>query len=171
MQIDNPQHAAAISSQIDKFSENSTEETRTQTENAALASQLKRLADINFIANAIVGAVMFTLLFLTANTMMQSVRERIPELAVLKTLGFTGGTVSTLVLIESLILCLFAAVVGLVLSAGAMKIVGSILGPSTLVPSVVVTGLAIAMLLAVISGLPPALRAQRLNIVDALADR
>ncbi len=171
VQIDNPQHAAAISSQIDKFSENSTEETRTQTENAALASQLKRLADINFIANAIVGAVMFTLLFLTANTMMQSVRERIPELAVLKTLGFTGGTVSTLVLIESLILCLFAAVVGLVLSAGAMKIVGSILGPSTLVPSVVVTGLAIAMLLAVISGLPPALRAQRLNIVDALADR
>ena len=52
------------------------------------------------------GAVMFTLLFLTANTMMQSVRERIPELAVLRTLGFTGGKTPCLVLIESLLLCL-----------------------------------------------------------------
>ena len=55
--------------------------------------QLKQLGDINFIANAIVGAVLFTLLFLTANTMMQSVRERTSELAVLKTLGFSDGKV------------------------------------------------------------------------------
>jgi putative ABC transport system permease protein len=115
--------------------------------------------------------VMFTLLFLTANTMMQSVRERIPELAVLKTLGFTGGTVSTLVLAESLMLCLFAAAVGLALSAGAIRIVGAVLGPATLVPIVVISGFAIAIALAVISGLPPAFRAQRLNIVDALAGR
>jgi putative ABC transport system permease protein len=171
VQIDNPKQATAISAQIDKLTENSPEETRTQTENAALQSQLKQLADINFIANAIVGAVMFTLLFLTANTMMQSVRERIPELAVLKTLGFTGGRVSTLVLIEALMLCLFAAVVGLVLSAGAMKAVGSVLGPAKLPGSVVVAGMVIAVVLALISGLPPALRAQRLNIVDALAGR
>ena len=171
IQIDDPQNAAAISAQIDKLSDNSPEETRTQTENAALQSQLKQLADINFIANSIVGAVMFTLLFLTANTMMQSVRERIPELAVLKTLGFTGGTVSVLVLIESLMLCLFAAVIGLILSAGAMKIVGSVLGPSKLDPIVVIFGLIIAVALAIISGLPPALRAQRLSIVDALAGR
>jgi putative ABC transport system permease protein len=171
IQIDDPKNAAAISAEIDKLSENSPQETRTQTENAALQSQLKQLADINFIANSIVGAVMFTLLFLTANTMMQSVRERIPELAVLKTLGFTGGKVSTFVLIESLMLCLFAAVVGLILSAGAMILVGRVLGPSRLDPIVVAVGLGIAVLLAVISGLPPALRAQRLNIVDALAGR
>jgi len=171
IQIDDPKNAAAISAQIDKLSENSPQETRTQTENAALQSQLKQLADINFIANSIVGAVMFTLLFLTANTMMQSVRERIPELAVLKTLGFTGGTVSTFVLIESLMLCLFAAVVGLILSAGAMKLVGTVLGPIHLGAVVVAAGLMIAVVLAFISGLPPALRAQRLNIVDALAGR
>jgi putative ABC transport system permease protein len=171
IEIDDPKQAAAISAQIDKLSENSPQETRTQTENAALQSQLKQLADINFIANSIVGAVMFTLLFLTANTMMQSVRERIPELAVLKTLGFTGGTVSVLVLVESLMLCLFAAVVGLILSAGAMRIVGSVLGPVKLGSFVITAGLLIAVVLAIISGLPPALRAQRLNIVDALAGR
>jgi putative ABC transport system permease protein len=171
VQIDDPQQAATISAQIDKLSENSPDETRTQTENAALQSRLKQFADINFIANSIVGAVMFTLLFLTANTMMQSVRERIPELAVLKTLGFTGGTVSVLVLIESLLLCIFAAIVGLILSAGAIKLVGAALGATSLLPIVVVFGLGIAVLLAIVSGLPPALRAQRLNIVDALAGR
>jgi putative ABC transport system permease protein len=169
-QIDDPKRAAEISAQIDKLTENSPEETRTQTENAALQSQLKQLADINFIANAIVGAVMFTLLFLTANTMMQSVRERIPELAVLKTLGFTGGTVSILVLIESLLLCIFAAGVGLALSSVGVRFV-PILGQSALLPIVVISGLGIAVALAIISGLPPALRAQRLNIVDALAGR
>jgi putative ABC transport system permease protein len=171
IQIDDPKNAAAISAEIDKLSENSPQETRTQTENAALQSQLKQLADINFIANSIVGAVMFTLLFLTANTMMQSVRERVPELAVLKTLGFTGSKVSTFVLIESLMLCLFAAAAGLILSAGAMRLVGRVLGPTKLDPIVVAAGLGIAVVLALISGLPPALRAQRLNIVDALAGR
>src|SRR6202034_3857071 len=170
VQIDDPRRAAEISAQIDRLTENSPEETRTQTENAALQSQLKQLADINFIANAIVGAVMFTLLFLTANTMMQSVRERIPELAVLKTLGFTGGRVSILILIESLLLCIFAAGVGSALSSVLVKLI-PILGPSRLLPIVVISGLGIAVVVAIVSGLPPALRAQRLNIVDALAGR
>ena len=93
VQIDDPGRATVIASDIDRLFENSSDETRTQTENAAIQSQFKQLADIDFIANAIVGAVMFTLLFLTANTMAQSVRERIPELAVLKALGFSGGRV------------------------------------------------------------------------------
>jgi putative ABC transport system permease protein len=169
--VDDPTHSVAIGSQIDKLSENSPQETRTQTENAALQSSLKQLADIDFIANAIVSAVMFTLLFLTGNTMMQSVRERIPELAVLKTLGFSSATVCVLVLFESLLLCIFAAIVGLILSAFAIKIVGSALGTAQLPPMVVVSGFGIAILLAMISGLAPALRAQRLNIVDALAGR
>jgi putative ABC transport system permease protein len=170
-QIDDPKQATAISSAIDKLFENSPEETRTQPENVALQAQLKEFADIDFIANSIVGAVMFALLFLTANTMMQSVRERIPELAVLKTLGFSGAAVSALVLTESAILCLIAAIVGLLLSSVAIKGVGSVLGAGTIPPVVVVEGLVVAVLLAAISGLPPALRAQRLNIVDALAER
>ena len=171
IQIDNSDHATAISSGIDKLFENSSDETRTQTENAAIQSQFKQLADINFIANAIVGAVMFTLLFLTGNTMMQSVRERIPELAVLKTLGFPAGTVCALVLLESLLLCLSAAIVGLLLSAAAVKGLGTALGTGVLPPVVVIGGLAMAVVLAIVSGVVPALLAQRLNIVDALAAR
>ena len=68
-------------------------------------------------------------------------------------------------------LCIFAAVVGLALSSVGVKIDRPILGPSRLLPIVVISGLGIAVALAIISGLPPALRAQRLNIVDALAGR
>ena len=114
---------------------------------------------------------MFTLLFLTANTMMQSVRERIPELAVLKTLGFSGEAVCGLVVAESLLLCVAAAVIGLLLSCAAMKTLGAALGAGVLPLPVIAGGLAIAVVLAVISGLPPAVRALRLNIVDALAGR
>jgi putative ABC transport system permease protein len=171
IQIDDPTQAAAISARIDALFENSSEETKTQPENLALQAQLKQFADINFIANSIVGAVMFTLLFLTANTMMQSVRERIPELAVLKTLGFSGTTVSVLVIIESLMLCFLAAAIGLVLSVGAIKPLGAFMGVTSLQPTVIWYGLAIALAVALLSGLPPAIRAERLNIVDALAER
>ena len=171
IRIDNPTRATAVAAQVDKIFENSSDETRTQSENAAIQSQFKQLADIGFIANAITGAVMFTLLFLSANTMMQSVRERIPELAVLRTLGFAAGTVCWLVIAESMLMCLSAAIVGLVLSDGAIRLLGASLGTGMLPPIVVVGGLGIAVALAIISAATPAMLAQRLNIVDALAQR
>jgi putative ABC transport system permease protein len=171
LRIDDPNRATAVAAQVDKLFENSSDETRTQSENAAIQSQFKQLADIGFIANAITGAVMFTLLFLSANTMMQSVRERIPELAVLRTLGFSAGTVCALVVAESLLLCSGAAILGLLLSAGAIEVVGASLGTGILPPIVIIGGLSIAVGLAIISAATPAMLAQRLNIVDALAQR
>lgn len=171
--IKDPRQATQISKQIDALFANSTYETRTQTESALAQMQLKQLGDINFIVNAIVGAVLFTLLFLTANTMMQSVRERTPELAVLKTLGFSDGKVLMLVLIEALALCVFAAAGGLALAtlafdSGALR---QIFGNFRMPLIVMAMGGGAALLLALVSGLPPAWRARQLNIVDALAGR
>jgi putative ABC transport system permease protein len=171
--IKDPHQATAISKQIDALFANSTYETRTQTESALAQMQLKQLGDINFIVNAIVGAVLFTLLFLTANTMMQSVNERTPELAVLKTLGFSDGKVLTLILIEALALCLVAAVAGLAIAtlafdSGALR---QIFGAFRMPLIVMAMGGGVAVVLAVVSGLPPAWRARQLNIVDALAGR
>jgi putative ABC transport system permease protein len=117
------------------------------------------------------GAVFFTLLFLTGNTMMQSVRERIPELAVLKTIGFGDGAVLALVIGESLLLCLIAAVIGLGLSYAALPIIRLGLQGVELSPTALIPGFGAAVVLALLVGTPPALRAMRLNIVDALADR
>ena len=91
--IDEPAQSAAISAEIDALFANSPNETKTQPAKDFAMAFIKQLGDIGFVLRAIFGAVFFTLLFLTGNTMMQSVRERVPELAILKTLGFTDGTV------------------------------------------------------------------------------
>jgi len=164
--------SAAMANRIDALFANSSNETKTQPAKDFMMAFIKQMGDIGFVLHAILGAVFFTLLFLTGNTMMQSVRERIPELAVLKTLGFSDGMVLGLVIAESLLLCLLAAAIGLGLSYAVLPIVaqglqqGVNLAPSSLVP-----GIAVAVLLALVVGLPPALRAMRLNIVDALADK
>jgi putative ABC transport system permease protein len=164
--------STAIAKQVDALFENSMHETKTQNEQEFLQAQLKQLGNISFMVNAIVGAVMFTLLFLTGNTMMQSVRERIPELAVLKTLGFTDGVVTALVLSESALLCVIAALVGLGLAAAIFPVAGSLIGATLLMPmGAVVAGIVAALLLALVSGGPPAWRASRLAVVDALAGR
>src|SRR5690606_38862343 len=76
----------AAAKAIDALSANSPHETKTMSEQAAMASQLKQMADIGLIVGSIMGAVFFTLLLLTGNTMAQAVRERTSELAVLKTI-------------------------------------------------------------------------------------
>jgi putative ABC transport system permease protein len=167
--------AAQVAQAIDEGFANSPNQTSTQNEKDFLQGLLAQIGDISFLVNAIVGAVLFALLFLTANTMMQSVRERIPELAVLKTLGFSDRSVLVLVLMESLLLSVFAALIGLLAARAviplAMSRMSSDLGGVAMPNSVFMWGAVMAVLLALISGTPPALRAGRLKIVDALAGR
>jgi putative ABC transport system permease protein len=169
--IADPAQSSSIAQRIDALFANSSDETKTQPAKDFAMAFVKQLGDVGFVLRAILGAVFFTLLFLTGNTMMQSVRERIPELAVLKTLGFADRTVLSLVIGESLILCVSAALVGLCLSFAALPIVQKGLQGVHLSPQALLPGLGVAVLLGLIVGLPPALRAMRLNIVDALADK
>jgi len=169
--VADPAQSAAISGRIDALFANSPNETKTQPANDFTMAFIKQYGDIGFVLRAILGAVFFALLFLTGNTMMQSVRERIPELAILKTVGYSDGKVLGLVLAESLLLCVIAAVVGLALSYAALPIIKKGLQGVELAPKALLPGIALAALLALIVGLPPALRAMKLNIVDALADK
>jgi putative ABC transport system permease protein len=169
--IDDPSQAAAISNRIDALFANSPNETKTQPANDFTMAFIKQLGDIGFVLRAILGAVFFALLFLTGNTMMQSVRERVPELAVLKTLGFTDGKVLALVIGESLLLCVLAAIIGLALSYPLLPIVQQGLQGIDLSHGAQLPGLGVAVLLALLVGTPPALRAMRLNVVDALMDK
>lgn len=172
-----PNRYATLAPAIDELFANSPDQTMTRNEKDFIQSTMSQIGDIKFFVNGIVGAVLFTLLFLTGNTMMQSVRERIPEIGVLKTLGYSNGTMLVLVLIESLILTAFAAAVGIAIAVllfpSLMDRVGSGAGLDGLrVPWVVFNWAALlAFVLAVASGLPPALRAQRIPIVDALRNR
>jgi putative ABC transport system permease protein len=169
--VGDPSQSSAISNKIDALFANSPNETKTQPASDFSMAFVKQFGDIGFVLRAILGAVFFTLLFLTGNTVMQSVRERIPELAVLKTLGFGDGKVLGLVIAESLLLCVIAAFIGLGLSYAALPIIKQGLQGVELSPVALIPGIGVAVLLALIVGLPPALRAMRLNIVDALADK
>jgi putative ABC transport system permease protein len=169
--IDDTTHAGQIGKAIDALFANSANETHTQTEKENAQSFMKQLGDINFIVSAIVGAVFFTLLFLTGNTMMQSVRERIPEFAVLKTLGFGDYGVVALVITESAALCLVAAVLGLSIAALLFPALKSFIGIGKLPLNVFLLGLVFAVILAGIAALPPALKAKRLSIAEALTLR
>lgn len=167
--------AARVAKAIDGLSENSDHETRTQSEAAFQMSFVKQLADIGLIVTAIMAAVFFTLLLLTGNTMAQAVRERIPELAVLKTIGFSNRSLLWLVLSESVLLIVIGGMIGLGLAAVLMPGVGAATGGAIQLPSVLpqtwMTGFGLMVVIGVIVGLLPALRAMRLNIVDALAGR
>lgn len=160
---------------IDALSANSPHETRTMTEAAAFASQLKQMADIGLIVGAIMGAVFFTLLLLTGNTMAQAVRERTSELAVLKTIGFSSASVTVLVLAESIVLVLVGGVLGLALASAASAAVNLVAGDMIRLPTIGwhswTLGLALMVGIGVVVGALPAMRAMRLNIVDALAGR
>ncbi|HEY4214869.1 MAG TPA: FtsX-like permease family protein [Steroidobacteraceae bacterium] len=169
--IKDPAAGTRISRQIDSLLRSSASPTLTQTEKAWMQANIKRAGNIRFIVNAIIGAVLFTLLALTANTMMQSVRVRIGELAVLKTFGYSNAIVTMLVVFEAMLLCLGGALCGLALAAFAfppvMERVG--LGLIPIPVEVIGTGFAIAVCLAIVSVLPPLWRASRLNVAAALA--
>ncbi|HEX5061349.1 MAG TPA: ABC transporter permease, partial [Kofleriaceae bacterium] len=147
LKIHDSSSAAAISERIDALFANSTNETQTQSEKDWVRAQIAQIGDIATFVNLIIAAVMFALLFVTFNTMMQSVRARTPELAVLKTYGFSNTAVMSLVLAESVILCTIAAALGIgiaaVISPPIYRQVGA--GGLNLPLPVVVAGIGLAI--------------------------
>lgn len=170
--IDRAQQVAKV---IDAKFENSPDETKTQTEKDFQLGFVKQLGDIGLIVRWILFAVFFTLLLVVGNTMAQSVRERVPELAVLKTLGFSDATVLGFVLAETTALCAIGGVLGLALATAMGWAVQKSAAGATLPLSVDwhvwAAGAVAIVVLSLAVGLLPALRAQRLKIVDALAGR
>jgi putative ABC transport system permease protein len=168
VQVKDPGQSAEVAAAIDKLFANSPDETKTQTEKEFQQAFLKQIGDISYIVSRILFAVFFALLFATGNTMMQSVRERVPELAVMKTLGFSDTRVLALVLAESVLLCLAAAALGLGAADLLFPRLKDTLGVVEMPLRVIGEGMAAALLLALVTGGLPAWRAKRLDIVDAL---
>ncbi|MEN1955999.1 ABC transporter permease [Luteimonas sp. MJ204] len=165
----------AAAKAIDALSANSPHETKTMSEQAAMASQLKQMADIGLIVGSIMGAVFFTLLLLTGNTMAQAVRERTSELAVLKTIGFSSTSVLAMVLAESMLMVVIGGALGLGLASVIGKAATAASGGVVNLPPVGLEswllGLGLMLAIGLLVGALPAIRAMRLNIVDALAGR
>lgn len=171
LRISNPEQAQQIAKVIDARFENSADETKTQAEKDFNIGFLKQIGDIGQIVRWILFAVFFTLLLVVGNTIAQSVRERVPELAILKTLGFTDGSVLGFVLAEAAAICVIGGLAGLGIATLVSILVGGGNFPIAVDQRVWIMGLAAVVVLTLAVGLLPALRAGRITIVDALAGR
>jgi len=170
VKIEDPSTSVAMAAKFDDMFANSSYETKTTTEKGFLDSFAKQIGDIGAIMVAILIAVLFTILLVVANTMMQTVRERTSELAVLKTLGFSNGAVLTLVLAESL----FVAILGGAPGLGLAWVIVQFGDPTGLLPAFLLPvrdvwiGAGLMLLLGFLAGALPATQAMRLRITDAL---
>ena len=172
IKISDVNRAQAISRQIDLMFANSPAETKTSSERAMAQSFVNQVGNIGAILSAIVAAVFFTMLLVTANTMAQSVRERTNELAVLKTLGFSNGGVLGMVLAESVLVTTLGGLLGMFCAWWIGVQFGPTLDqylPGFRVPPEAFTKSVLYMLaLGVVAGAVPAWQAMRLRIVEAL---
>ena len=175
VKLADPKQADRVAHAIDALSINSDHETKTQTANAFNASFAKQIGNIGLIVEAIMAAVFFTLILLTGNTMAQAVRERIPELAVLKTIGFSNRSVLGLVLIEAVLLLLIGGVLGLAIASALAPALAKGSGGMIQLPPIGasswIEGVVLMLVIGLTVGALPAMRGMRLRIVDALAGR
>ena len=177
IQIANPSQAGAVMRAIDANFENSDVQTKTETEGAFLAGFIKLMGNLTSLLNTVGMAVAFTILLVTANTMSMAVRERRTEIAVLKTLGFSGGLVMTLVIVEALALGIIGGLVGIAMAQATvgymsqLPFMGLVLGNFaglSVSPVVAAVTFGIAVGLGVAAGLVPAFGAYRARITDML---
>jgi putative ABC transport system permease protein len=169
--VTDPQVAVSVADAIDRISSNSSHETKTESLRELAQQQVQQIGDFDFLIRAVVGAVLAALLFTIATMMVQSVRERTSELAVLKALGFTDRAVFLLILAEAISVCIAGAAFGLALATAAMPI-GARFVPGLSMPKITLAiGVACAVLVALMSAAMPAALAGRLKVATALAER
>ncbi len=171
VKLTNPDEAVSVVKKIDDTFANSSSETKTDTESAFAAGFVKQTGNIELILMVIGGVVFFTLLLVTGNTMAIAVRERTPELAILKALGYSNQFLLFYVLAESVAIALIGGALGI----GLAKVstlwgspVPSVLPLFYLPLDQIVYGILIAIAIGGVAGLIPALSASRLRVVDAL---
>ncbi len=171
---DSEASARTIPSAIDKSFDNAPEPTKTETESAFTLQFLSFLGNLKLFLVAICAAVTFTILLVSGNTMAMSVRERIREVGILKTLGYTNGAILGIVLGEAAFISLIGGIVGLLLAGGLMSVVRqgaagfAQLQQMGLTPGFSMLCLGFAVAIGVLSSVVPAANASRTNILDAL---
>lgn len=172
LRVRDPKQADAVAATIDRMFRNSSYETRTEPLREMAQQSMRAIGDLNLVIRAIIGAVLFSLLFSIGALLMQSVRERTGELAVLKAIGYSDRAVMALLVTEATLLCVVSAALGLAVSWILFWLAERTnFWPQyiQLTVPVVALGAALALLLAVVSALLPAWRGLRLPVALAMA--
>jgi putative ABC transport system permease protein len=172
LQTTSPENNDRVAKTIDAMFANSTAETSTDTEKAFGKAFAAQLGNIALIVALVVGAAFVTILMIVGNTMALSIRERTREIGVLKTLGFSGPRILTMVLGESVLLALLGGIPGLALAAliafALRNSVANVVPGFAVSPDIALQGLGLMLALGLITGMIPAVNAMRLKIATAL---
>lgn len=175
VRVESPDDASRVAEEIDALFENSSDPTTTESERLFLLNFVSFLGNFKLFLAAICGAVAFTILLVSGNTLSMSVRERVREVGILKTLGFTSSTILGMVLGEAAVIALTGGVIGCLLAGLLCNVVRQaapafIPGIKTLTvtPLIAALSLAAALLIGLVSALPPALSASRMTILNSL---
>jgi putative ABC transport system permease protein len=174
VQVERADQVGSVAKTVDDLFANSTAPTKSESEQAFTLQFVSFLGNVKVFLMSICAAVTFTVLLVSANTMAMSVRERIREVGILKTLGYTPGTILFLILGEAGVLSLLGGVVGLALAVALTAAVRN--GPSfiqamktlTITPDVGAALLVVAFVIGIASSFVPAFNASRTPILDSL---
>jgi putative ABC transport system permease protein len=162
---------------IDAMFENSPFPTKTETEKEFQNGWVSMLGNVKLLITSIATIIVLVILLIAANTMAMSARERVTEIAVLRTLGFGKPTILGLVLGESVLLSLFGGLLGIglfVLSFPGFKTgmlnspMGGFATGMRLFPGILALGFAVTVLVGLLSGVVPAIRSAQRSIPDGL---
>ncbi len=171
--VDSPSDVSRVSSAIDDMFRNSPQPTKAESEKAFGLEFVAMMGNVKAFILSICSAVVFATLLVSANTMAMSIRERTREVAVLKTLGFTRGSVLGLFVSEAVALSLVGGLIGVGL--GWLLVYGLTHSPQffSFFPMKVTFGIWLASMLTsgvvgLLSSALPSYNASQVNIVDGL---
>jgi putative ABC transport system permease protein len=165
---------SAISEAVDGMFANSPAPTRTEAESVFIVRLMSMWGNVGLLVNAVSTAVLFTLILIAANTMAMSIRERTPEIALLRTLGFTPRAVVAILIAESSMICVAGGLLGslgsLLLSAtlDIHSLTSGVIQNFQVRWQTVLFAVSISLIAAIVSTLVPAFNASRACIAASL---
>lgn len=171
---DSPENVSRVATTVDALLHNSSVPTKTETEKAFELDFISMLGNVKAFILSICGAVLFTTVLVSANTIAMSIRERTREIAALKTLGYPRRTILGLFVGEAITLSMTGGLLGsstayFLLYAIAHSAQGQLYGGVLkITPPTLVLVLLVSVLVGFLSAAIPSYRASRMNIVEGL---
>ena len=159
---------AQVAGRVDELFMNSANETESGTQDSLRRDYFKRVGNITLVANVILLAVFASMMLVTGSSLLQNFTERTREFGVLKALGYASSRISALVMLESTLLMVLGGVAGLAIACGVVLLGNKQWGGLRLGPEQLLLGVALMIATGIFTGLVPAIRAQRLPVVEAL---
>ena len=178
LKVDSGESVPRVAAAIDKMFENSDAPTKTLTEKQFQLQFMEMMGNVKLLINGISLIILFAVTLIVANTIAMSARERVTEIAVMRTLGFGQGHILGFILSEAVVMSLLGGLLGVFLAkfffvpalvaAGNKTAISAWLINFRVSPQTLVMAFAVSVGIGILAGFIPAIRSSRLKIVDGL---